>query len=224
MPTKKRPSKATVRPKSTPQALAIGQVDYVHPQYAYIVIPGEAPDIWVRHEDLLGALDKDTVKVAVNAQRKARRPVGKVVAIVARSQAPIVGQLERHGKAAFVVPDGRRMHYDVFITPKGLQKAKDGDKVIVEITGWPNGQKNPTGIVKKVLGPAGVHEVEMHAIMAEFALPTQFPKKVLAESQAIATTLPAAVIAQRKDFRPILTCTIDPEDAKDFDDALSLRT
>ena len=223
MPYKKRSTKSAIRKTNLAPTFVVGQVDYVHPNYAYILRQGEASDIWVKHEDLLGALDKDTVKVEILPQRKAGRPVGRVVTIIERSQAPIVGRLESHGKAAFVVPDGRRMHYDIFVQPKGRRGAKDGDKVIMAITGWPNGQKNPTGVVKKVLGPAGVHEVEMHAIMAEFALPTQFPKKVLTEARAMATTIPATEIMRRKDFRPVLTCTIDPEDAKDFDDALSLR-
>ena len=199
-----------------------GQVDYVNPGYAYIVVPDSPQDIWVNHEDLMGALNGDTVRVLVFMGRS-KRPTGRVVEIVARSQAPIVGRLERQGKATFVVPDGKRMHYDIFLDKKVSKKAADGDKVIVQITGWPRGQKNPTGIVKQVLGPAGVHDVEMHAIMAEFGLPTLFPKQILKEADAISDSISAQEIAQRRDFRGVSTCTIDPEDAKDFDDALSYR-
>ncbi len=202
----------------------IGQVDHVSPAYAYIVSQEVQEDVWVRQEDLLGALDKDTVKVVLLQQASGKkRSVGRVVEIIARSKAPIVGRLERHGKAFFVIPDGRRMHYDILVTGKELKRAKHNDKVIVKITSWPNGNKNPTGVVQKVLGQAGVHEVEMHAIMAEFGLVASFPRAAMAEMQAIPATIPAHEIIRRKDLRAVPTFTIDPEDAKDFDDALSLR-
>lgn len=206
----------------------VGQVDYVNPAYAYIVPKesqeGEQGDIWVKQEDLLGALDKDLVKVLVLQKAKEnKRSVGKVVEIIERNQAPIVGRLDRYGKHAFVIPDGRRMHYDIFIKEKALQGAKHNDKVIVKILDWPHGGKNPTGIIQEVLGQAGLHEVEMHAIMAEFGLSPCFPNQVTAESQAIPEAIPKHEIEQRRDFRKVPTLTIDPEDAKDFDDALSLR-
>jgi ribonuclease R len=210
----------------TPDALhhVIGLVDHVNPAYAYIVPTEEAQgDIWVQQEDLLGALDKDLVKVVVLQQAKERkRAVGRVVEIVARNQAPIVGRLDRFGKHAFVVPDGRRMHYDIFIREKDLKGAKHNDKVTVKITGWPSGDKNPTGTIQEVLGQAGVHEVEIHAIMAEFGLSAHFPSQVAAEAEAIPDTISEQELARRRDFRSIVTLTIDPEDAKDFDDALSL--
>ena len=203
----------------------IGHVDHVNPAYAYVVPQeGAQADIWVKQEDLLGALHKDLVKVVVLQQAKApKRPVGRVVAIVARNKAPIVGRLVRHGKLSFVIPDGRRMHYAIFIKPGGLKGAKQDDKVLVKITDWPNGAQDPTGVIQQVLGQAGVHEVEMHAIMAEFGLPTHFPRKVMGEAKAIPTAIPTHELARRKDFRAVPTVTIDPEDAQDFDDALSLR-
>jgi ribonuclease R len=203
----------------------VGQVDHVNPAYAYIVPKAEEQeDIWVKQEDLLGALDQDLVKVLVLQQAKEnKRSVGRVVEIIERNQAPIVGRLDRHGKNAFVIPDGRRMHYDIFIKEQALGGAKHNDKVIVKIAGWPHGDKNPIGVIQKVLGQAGLHEVEMHAIMAEFGLSSCFPSRVMAEAQAIPEAIPKHEIDQRKDFRTVPTLTIDPEDAKDFDDALSLR-
>ncbi|MEM9417384.1 MAG: ribonuclease R [Bacteroidota bacterium] len=221
MPKKKtKPS-----PVSHTQSSVTGYVDYVNPAYAYIVPHDSAQsDIWVKQADLLGALHKDIVEVRViRPARAAKGPVGKVVAIIERSQAPIVGRLVGHNKLNFVIPDGRRMHQDILIKPPLLQGAQDGDKVIVKITAWPNGQKHPIGKIQQVLGPAGVHEVEMHAIMAEFGLPTHFPRKVMAEAKAIPTAIPAQELRRRKDLRAVPTMTIDPEDAKDFDDALSLR-
>ncbi|MHA7877524.1 MAG: ribonuclease R [Bacteroidota bacterium] len=202
----------------------IGQVDHVNPAYAYIVSQENQEDVWVKQEDLRGALDKDVVKVVLLQQAKGkRRSVGKVVEIIERSKAPIVGRLEYHGKHCFVIPDGRRMHYDILIKEKQRKHAQHNDKVVVRITGWPNGNKHPVGVIQEVLGPAGVHEVEIHAIMAEFGLVANFPSAVVAAVQAIPTVIPAREIARRKDFRAVPTFTIDPEDAKDFDDALSLR-
>ena len=212
----------------TPSAphYVIGRVDHVNPAYAYIVLKEEEQeDIWVKQEDLLGALDQDLVRVVVLQQAKDRkRSVGRVVEIIERNKAPIVGRLDRYGKNAFVIPDGRRMHYDIFIKEAELKGAKHNDKVIVKITRWPHGDKNPTGIIQEVLGQAGVHEVEMHAIMAEFGLSAQFPGQVVAEANAIPHAISAQEMARRKDFRAVTTLTIDPEDAKDFDDAFSLRT
>jgi ribonuclease R len=219
------PNKKNMTRSATPHYI-IGRVDHVNPAYAYIVPEKEAQeDVWVKQEDLLGALDKDIVKVVVLQQAKERkRSVGRVVEIVERNKAPIVGRLDRYGKNAFVIPDGRRMHYDIFIKEAELKGAKHDDKVIVKITGWPHGDKNPTGVIQEVLGQAGVHEVEMHAIMAEFGLSSCFSSKVAAETNVIPEAIPAHEIARRKDFRAVTTFTIDPEDAKDFDDALSLRT
>ncbi len=219
MPSKKN------TPTSAASHYVIGRVDHVNPAYAYIVPQEEAQeDVWVKQEDLLGALDKDFVKVIVLQQAKeGKRTVGRVVEIIERNKAPIVGRLDRFGKNAFVVPDGRRMHYDIFIKEKELKGAKHNDKVIVKVMGWPSGGKNPTGMIQEVLGPVGVHEVEMHAIMAEFGLSAHFPNQVTAEAEAIAETISEQELARRKDFRAVTTLTIDPEDAKDFDDALSLR-
>ena len=219
------PNRKNIPAPASPHYI-IGQVDHVNPAYADIV-PKEKTqeDVWVKQEDLLGALDKDLVKIMVLQQAKEqKRSVGKVVEIIERNKAPIVGRLARYGKNTFVIPDGRRMHYDILIKEdEEAKEAKHGDKVIVKITGWPHGDKHPTGVIQKVLGPAGVHEVEIHAIMAEFGLSEHFPSKVIAEANAIPAAIPVHEIARRKDFREVLTMTIDPEDAKDFDDALSLR-
>ena len=205
----------------------IGRVDHVNPAYAYIIAEGtseEQEDVWVKQEDLLGALDKDLVKVVVRKQAKdGKRTVGNVVKIIERNRSPIVGRLVLRGKHVFGIPDGRRMHHDIFIKEKAPKGAKHNDKVVVKITGWPHGDKNPTGVIQEVFGQAGLHEVEMHAIMAEFGLSSCFPDKVRAEAKAIPEAMPVHEMERRKDFRAVPTLTIDPEDAKDFDDALSLR-
>eukprot|EP00540_Astrosyne_radiata_P020146 CAMPEP_0116867018 /NCGR_PEP_ID=MMETSP0418-20121206/26381_1 /TAXON_ID=1158023 /ORGANISM="Astrosyne radiata, Strain 13vi08-1A" /LENGTH=577 /DNA_ID=CAMNT_0004502777 /DNA_START=3159 /DNA_END=4889 /DNA_ORIENTATION=- len=219
------PSKKKIATSVSPHDI-IGQVDYVNPAYAY-VIPTEEKggDIWVKQEDLLGALDRDLVKVTICQHvKKGQQRIGRVVKILQRNQAPIVGCLEQRNTHAFVVPDGRRMHYDILISDSRYKGAKHNDKVIVQITGWPKESAYPVGFIQKVLGQAGVHEVEMHAIIAEFDLETCFPSEVMTEARAIPAAIPAQEKIYRKDFRAVTTLTIDPEDAKDFDDALSLRT
>lgn len=209
---------------SSPQPLVTGRVDHVSPAFAYIVPQdGDQPDIWVSQENLLGALHNDLVQVRARPKGRGDRVAGKIVAIVERNQAPVVGRLVHQDKSSFVIPDGRRMHHEIIIEPGALQGANHNDKVIVNITTWPTGSENPIGEIAEVLGPAGTHEVEMHAIMAEFGLPARFPAEVMAEANAIPTAIPTEELTRRKDLRAVPTMTIDPDDAKDFDDALSLK-
>lgn len=207
----------------------IGHVDHISLAYAYIIPQKEGKggkeDILVKQKYLLGALHKDLVKVLVlRYDKPTQHFLGKVVEIIKRNPSLIVGRLISQGKLLFVMPDGRRMHHNILIKKAELPKgANHNDKVIVKITSWPNRAKNPVGTIQKVLGPAGVHEVEMHAIMAEFGLPTCFPEEVTKESASISTVIPKYELTQRRDFREVPTLTIDPEDAQDFDDALSLK-
>ena len=200
-----------------------GKVDYVNPSYAYIVTEEGEDDIWVSKENLRSALDQDVVRVLLS-QLKARtkHPVGKVVAIVERSKTTWVGEVVQRGKAMFVVPTSKRMHDDILVKAKNLHDAQQHDKVIVELMATPTAAQPLEGKVTRILGQAGKHETEMHAIMAEFDLPTDLPAQVLAAAKAIAGTIPASEVARRRDFRKVPTFTIDPVDAKDFDDALSL--
>jgi ribonuclease R len=204
----------------------VGRVDYVNPGYAYIVPEDnqETEDIWVKQEDLLNALDKDKVKVMITQQKEYKKhPVGKVVEILERAQNRWVGRVEQNGQTTFVVVESKRMHYDIYVSSKDLQGAKHNDKVLVELTAGPTAYKNPVGKIIQVFGPMGEHEVEMHAIMAEFNLPHTFPEEVSRQADGILTELPPSEIARRRDFRSALTLTIDPDTAKDFDDALSLQ-
>lgn len=206
----------------------IGHVDYVNPAYAYIV-PKDAQeqkeDIWVKQENLLGALDKDLVKVVVQPQQRnnGQRIVGKVIEVITRNKAPIVGRIVQRGTQIWVVADRRRMHHDILIKDNHHKHAQQNDKVIVEIVDWPTQGGSPVGIIQKVLGQVGVHDVEMHAIMAEFGLADTFSAQVQHDANAISHAIAPHEIAKRKDFRAVPTLTIDPEDAKDFDDALSLK-
>lgn len=204
-----------------------GVVDFVNPRFAFIVSAESEQDVRVKTEDLLNALDGDKVKVVVFGKAKGDgKPEGAVVEILERKREEFVGKIEVSSRYAFVVPDSRKMHYDIFVKLEDIKEAKNKDKVIVRITEWPDPKRgkdeNPTGEVMAVLGPAGDNEAEIHSIMAEFGLPFEFPEEVEAAANKISPRITKAEIGKRRDMRDVTTFTIDPADAKDFDDALSL--
>lgn len=180
-------------------------------------------DVFVAFSNLKHALNGDKVKVLVYARRKNSRPEGEVVEIVEKKKATFVGTIQLSENYAFLLPGGKQMPYDVFIPLHQLGGAKNGEKVIVKITDWPEKQKNPVGQVIEVLGAPGNNDTEMNAIMAEYELPVKFPPNVLKAAEKIGMDIPEKEIARRRDFREVVTFTIDPRDAKDFDDALSVR-
>jgi ribonuclease R len=200
-----------------------GIVDHVSSRFAYIRLGEDQPDIYIKSKDLGSAMDGDTVAVNVFKTRHGEHPEGKVVEIVKRGRTRYVGRIEVSKNYAFVVPDYRKMHQDFFVYPENINGAKTNDKVIIEIVAWGGVEKSPEAKVVDVLGKAGENEAEIHSIMAEFGLPFEFSPQVLKESKKIEEGITSDEIKKRKDFRNILTFTIDPEDAKDFDDALSIQ-
>ncbi len=202
-----------------------GIVDYVNARFAYVVPedPEFEGDIWVSKEDLLGAMDDDTVKVVLKNKRHGKSPEGKVVEILARHRDEFVGRIEMSARYAFVIPDFRKMHHDIYVHLNELKGAKHNDKVIVKVTQWPERDKKPEGEIVRVLGKAGEHNAEIHSIIAEFGLPLEFPERIEQDAEEIPDEITAKEIKKRKDFREVTTFTIDPADAKDFDDALSIR-
>ncbi len=202
-----------------------GEVDHVNPRFAYIISEELEEDVWVRTEDLKFAVDGDLVRVMVTTPaRDGFRAEGKVLEIVKRSREELVGRIEVSQKYSFVVPDNKNIHFDVFVYPEKIGKARHNDKVIVKIQKWHDARnRSPLGEVTQVLGKAGENEAEIHSIMAEFGLPFKFPQKVEEEAAKIPTKITGGEIKGRRDFRDIVTFTVDPEDAKDFDDALSIR-
>ncbi|MEQ9402286.1 MAG: ribonuclease R [Cyclobacteriaceae bacterium] len=202
-----------------------GKVDHVNPNFAYILTPDGEEDIWVKTGDLKFAIHGDLVNVILTkASGNGFRPEGKVVSIAKRNRDEFVGRIEISNKFSFVVPDNRHIHFDVFVYPEKIGKAKPNDKVMVKITKWHDQRsKNPMGEVTEVLGQAGENEAEIHSIMAEFGLPFRFTQKVEKEADKISDLITKDEIKKRKDFRDVTTFTVDPFDAKDFDDALSFR-
>jgi ribonuclease R len=200
-----------------------GIVDHVNSRFAYVRIGEDQQDIYVKTRDLASAIDGDTVSVSIFPTRHGDHPEGKVVRVIKRNRTRFVGKLELSRNYAFVIPDFRKIHQDFFIYPENINNANTGDKVVVEVTEWADGDKSPEAKVVEILGKAGENEAEIHSIMAEFGLPFRFPEKVEHESRAIDEKITKQEIKKRKDFRKVTTFTIDPEDAKDFDDALSIQ-
>lgn len=189
----------------------------------FVISEKEDVPIFVAERNSMRAMKGDKVKVQLFAKRRGRGPEGEVVEIIERGKDTFVGVLEVNRNYAFVVTDGKILANDIFVPSNKLKGGKTGDKVIVRVTGWPEKAKNPLGEIIDVLGAAGENTTEMHAILAEFGLPYKYPEAVEAAANKITDEITQEEIAKREDFRTITTFTIDPKDAKDFDDALSLR-
>jgi ribonuclease R len=205
-----------------------GRVDHVSPRFCY-VIPEDKKieDIWVDARFMNGAIDGDIVNVVLFPSSgkfsKEKHTEGKIVEITTRKRTEFVGTIEISPKFAFVIPDNKKIHFDIFIPGDGINKAQHRQKVIAVVHEWPEDGQNPVGKVKEVLGNAGDNNTEMHAIMAEYGLPFTFPESVDRDANQIETEISSSEISKRRDFRNTTTFTIDPIDAKDFDDAISVE-
>ncbi|MGC4023258.1 MAG: ribonuclease R [Cyclobacteriaceae bacterium] len=201
-----------------------GTVDHVNPRFAYIVtgIEGQK-DIYVKTRDLGTAIHGDKVEVELLGKRSGESPEGQVSEILERGRSRFVGRVELSKNYAFIVPDSKKIYTDFFVYPENINNAKSNDKVLFEVTRWPEGDKSPEAKILEILGKTGENDAEIHSIMAEFDLPFRFPENVLHESEKIGEQISKDEIKKRRDFREILTFTIDPEDAKDFDDAISFK-
>ena len=200
-----------------------GSVDMKNTGKAYISPEDGSDDIFIAPNNTDHALHGDTVKVQLFPKRKDKKPEGQIVEIVKRAKEQFVGVIEISKKFAFLIPDSRNMPVDIFIPLEDLKGAKSGQKVVARITEWPEHSKNPFGEITNVLGNPGEHNVEMQSILAEHDFPLSFPAQVEREAEKIPSKIPDEEYKKRRDFRDIWTITIDPEDAKDFDDALSLK-
>jgi ribonuclease R len=201
-----------------------GIIDITSTGAAYILSENQVDDdVFIAPRNVKNALHGDRVKIYLYARHKNQRIEGEVVDIIERAKTDFAGTVQLSGKYAFVVPDSPKMLVDIFIPQNMINEAQHGQKVIAEIVDWPKGTKNPIGKITKLLGWPGENDVEMNSILSEYGFPLEFPKRVEAEAEQIPLEIPADEIKKRKDFRGITTFTIDPVDAKDFDDALSVR-
>ena len=206
-----------------PHNYVVGTIDMKQGGKAYVIPDEEGrEDIQIAPNNTHHALHGDTVRVLMFPQRKMHKPEGQVVEIIKRARTRFVGVLQKQERFAFMVSDSRTMPVDIFIHADDMGGAENGEKVLVEMTEWPERMNNPVGKVVKRLGKPGDNNVEMQSILAEYDFPLEFPKEAEDEAKKIRKPTKKE-IASRRDFRDVLTFTIDPADAKDFDDALSYR-
>lgn len=201
-----------------------GTIDFNQTGNAYVKVEGLDDDIFIHSKNVKDALQGDTVLI-VTYHFKGRKIEGSVLEVIERKREQFVGtfQFIKHKDFGFVVGDKKQINTDIFV-PKGkIGGAQDGDKVVVKMTDWKQGEKNPEGEIIQVLGVPGEHETEIHSILAQYGLPYEFPEEVEREAADLERNILESEVAKRRDMRGICTFTIDPKDAKDFDDALSIQ-
>jgi ribonuclease R len=205
------------------EAYLLGTVDMKRTGKAYVIPDDKTGDIKIAPNNTGKALNRDIVKVFLFPKRKDKKPEGQIVEIIKRAKTTFVGIVSISEHFAFLVCDNPSMQVDIYIPLSNLNGAKDGDKAIAEMTDWPENSKNPFGKIINVLGRPGDNNVEMQSILAEFEFPLKFPDAVEADAAKIKLRIPKCETDKRRDFRQETTFTIDPVDAKDFDDALSVK-
>lgn len=199
----------------------VGILDVSVRGVAAIVCEGLEEKIYL--ENIGQYLHNDFVEVYVFLRRKKNKYYGEITKLLKREKKNYVGKIEISEKFSFVMVDNKRIHVDIFVPISMINKAKNNDKVLVEITEWKKNSQSPNGIIKKVLGVEGEHNTEIHSILAEYGLPYDFEKEIKEFADNIDTTINKDEVSNRRDFRDELTFTIDPVDAKDFDDAISFK-
>ena len=206
------------------KAFMTGKIDMANDGSAFLIADDEfEKDIYIAPRKLRTALHGDKVKLHVYGSSKGKRKEGEVVEIIERAKMEFTGIVKLSQHFAFFIPDDRKMLHDIFIPLEDLNGAKNGVKAVAKIIDWPTGAKNPVGRIKSILGRQGENNAEMNAILVEYGFPLSFPYEVEKEAQAISVEITPEEIAKRRDFRKITTFTIDPFDAKDFDDAISFQ-
>ena len=200
-----------------------GRVDIAGRGQGYIIVEDLEDDIFVKNENLNKALNGDVVEVYVFKRKRGGKSEGEVTRILERKRTEFVGTIQIQANFAFVEISDHKMYTDIFIPKNNINNAKNGEKVLVEMLDWPDKADSPTGKVLKSLGMPGEHDTEIHSILAQYGLPYEFPKEVENYANSLNTAIDPEEILKRRDMRDILTFTIDPKDAKDFDDALSFR-
>ena len=200
-----------------------GTIDMTSRKNGYFVCEELEDDVFIPFINLNHALHGDKVKVYIYNRRSSRKPEAEVLEIIERKKTEFVGVIDIQKNFAFVTTANTKMYTDIFIPKNKINNAEHGDVVLVNLEDWPKKADSPFGSVIKILGKPGEHNTEIHAILAEYGLPSDFPIEVEAEANKIDTSITEEEIKKRRDLRNVLTFTIDPKDAKDFDDALSFK-
>lgn len=211
------------RMEPVPTREIIGKLDRNNNGKAHIVPEDGSEQVFVADRNVNHAVKGDLVRAVMYAARAGRQPEAEVVEVLKRARENFVGVLSLSNNVAFVVVDNRILTNDIYVPSDKLKGATDGQKVIVKVVDWPDNARNPIGYIVDVLGDAGNNDTEMHAILAEYNLPYSYPEEISAEADKIDITISEEEIARRLDYRDVVTFTIDPRDAKDFDDALSIK-
>ncbi|MFC7356177.1 ribonuclease R [Jejudonia soesokkakensis] len=198
-----------------------GRVDIAGRGQGYIIVEDLEEDILVKNKNLNKALQGDTVEVYVFKRRRGGKTEGEITKIIERKKTDFVGVIDIQENFAFVDVTDHKMYTDIFIPKNKINGAKQGEKVLVKMEDWPEKADSPFGLVLKVLGMPGEHNTEIHSILAQYGLPYDFPPEVEVYANKLDTKIHPEEIKKRRDMRKDLTFTIDPKDAKDFDDALS---
>ncbi|NNK82272.1 MAG: ribonuclease R [Flavobacteriaceae bacterium] len=200
-----------------------GKLDISSRGNGYIICEDFKEDVHISSNNINKALHGDEVEFYVFRRRHRGKVEGEITQILKRAKSEFVGVIQIHNSYAFFIPDDSKMYTDIFVPLKKIYNAEDGDKVLVRLEDWPDKADSPFGKVVKVLGKPGEHNTEIHSILAEYGLPYDFPIEVEEFANKIDTSINQKEIKKRRDMRDVLTFTIDPKDAKDFDDALSFQ-
>ncbi|MEZ7925200.1 MAG: ribonuclease R [Flavobacteriales bacterium] len=208
---------------NTTQEYYEGKIEKITSGAGYVICDGMEQDVFVSARNAGQTLGGDIVRIVLTGNHTGKNPEGVVVSIVKRGRTTFVGNMRVDARHSFMTPDNSRIGTDFYVPKDKLNGAKDGDKVLVTLLDWPKKAKSPFAEVTTLIGAAGEHNAEIHAILAEFGLPYEFPESVEAYVESIPETISEEEISKRRDMREVLTFTIDPHDAKDFDDALSIQ-
>jgi len=208
---------------NTTQEFYEGKIEKVTSGAGYVICEGMEQDVFVSARNAGQTLGGDIVRIVLTGNHTGKNPEGVVISIVKRGRTTFVGNMRVDARHSFMTPDNSRIGTDFYVPKDKLNGAKDGDKVLVTLLDWPKKAKSPFAEVTTVMGAAGEHNAEIHAILAEFGLPYEFPESVEDFVESIPETISEEEISKRRDMREVLTFTIDPADAKDFDDALSIQ-
>ena len=198
-------------------------IDMTTKGYAYAMVDELEDDVFISPRDLNTAFNGDEVEIYIYNRKRNKKSEGEVTKILNRKRTEFVGVLDMQKDFGFVVIGDPKMYTDIFVQKNKMGKAKDGDKVVVELEEWPEKADSPFGKIIQVLGTPGEHHTEIHSILAQYGLPHEFPQEIEDFANQIDTSIQPEEIKKRRDMRDVLTFTIDPADAKDFDDALSFQ-
>ncbi|MBX2931292.1 MAG: ribonuclease R [Chitinophagaceae bacterium] len=224
MKHKRKKNHHTTKETHLPAITLTGTLDVTRSGVGYVIVENKVKDILIRQENLHTALHGDTVKVKIVKENyRTGKSEGKITEVIARKQVEFIGRLQRSANFAFCIPNSDKPMPDIFIPLENIHEAQNGERVVVRLIKWEKGDKKPIGKVVSILSAEDENDIAMKEILAEAGFPLSFPDEVMKETNLLPEKISVAEINKRKDYRNVLTFTIDPVDAKDFDDAISIK-